>query len=145
MKKKLVIILFLVASCLLSGCTRFSWCTRLTMVARYINADLWRDCVDFMKYENEFTLVKDYVEDYMNGQEGTLSIGHSREHAYDLYDNRGAGAYLNCPEEIRAALKVIACQAFDPGNANLRLIVCTGDQIEFHSSRAYVLCYNPFE
>lgn len=81
----------------------------LLIKAQFVYQSIWGDNADFKSYKSEFVLVKDYiVENVPQGK--SLYFSGVGEHAYDLYDFV-AKQYLNCPENIRAALKAISLNA----------------------------------
>lgn len=103
----------------------------------------WKYCADFETFEKEFVLVRDHVQAYMNGKSGTLSVAFSETHKYDLYDDKGE-KYLECPENVRNALKIISQQAFFYKDAQFEYIYCDADQVAFAIvSGPYRLVYSP--
>lgn len=93
MKKKLVIILLPIFIIGIVGVALFS---------AFTYANIWKVGADFITYEKEFTLVKDFVKIYSEEETITLSISFSAENKYDLYDSK-KGVYLDCPDEIKKA------------------------------------------
>ena len=105
--------------------------------------EIWKYCADFEPYENEFVLVRDHVKEYMNGKSGVLSVSFREPHKYDLYDDK-AGSYLECPENVRNALKIISQQAFAYKDSQFEYIYCDADEVGFEIiSGPYRLVYSP--
>ena len=86
----------------------------------FVYENTWRFCPDFNTYEKEFTLVKDYVEDYMCGNTGSLIVSNRKDHGYDLYDTE-TDSYINCPDEVKCAIREIAQKAFYHKDATLKI------------------------
>lgn len=111
--------------------------------AQFEYVTTWRYNVDFAPYEDSFVLVKDYVQDYMDGREGSLTISHSQDHKYELYDSEKR-SYLECPEDVKNALKTISQEATSYKNSNFDWICCTEDEISFEIETVpYKLSYSP--
>ena len=103
----------------------------------------WKYCADFELYQKEFVLVCNYVQEYMNGKSGTLSIAFSEKRKYDLYDNN-AGKYLECPENVRNALEIISQRAFSHKDSQFEKIYCDAEMVTFDIvSGPYKLVYSP--
>lgn len=115
----------------------------VALLAFYTHSNIWKYCADFGTYEKEFILVKDYVKNYMEGRSAVLSISFSEENKYDLYDSE-KGVYLECPEEIKEALKTISLHAFSHKDSQFEWIYCNKNEIAFQiSSGPYKLAYSP--
>lgn len=135
MKRKLWITLTIVAMVLcLSFIGGFVW---------FSYTNIWKYCANFEPYEEEFLLVRDHVQAYLKGKSGTLSVASSEAHKYDLYDDK-TGNYLECPENVRNAVKVISQQAFFYKDSQFEYIYCDADEVAFAIvSGPYRLVYSP--
>ncbi len=116
----------------------------ISKIAFFIYASTWKYCADFENYKAEFVLVKDYVEAYMGENTGTLSVGYyAGEHPYDLYDPR-TGQYLDCPPDVRQALRVICYSGFPCKDSQFEYISRDKNAVTFHIiSGPYRLVYSP--
>ena len=112
------------------------------LYAWFIHTSIWQYNADFEGYEAEFQLVCDYVLEYVDGRTGVFSCSLSEGHEYDLYDDK-ARKYMDCPEEIREALKTICRDAFNV-NSHFEYIRCEDGEVAFHIINApYKLAYSP--
>lgn len=101
---------------------------------------LWTYCVDFDEYEDEFTLVKDYVmELYPDEEEKLLSISAlGSEKAPRLYDV-DTKTYLDCPSDITEALQIMLGH-----KQGLNIIRIFGNRVYFSMEMGYYsLVYSP--
>ena len=114
----------------------------ISMYVWFIHTSIWQYNADFEGYEAEFQLVCDYVLEYTDGRIGVFSYSLSEGHEYDLYDDM-ARKYVDCPEEIREALKTICKDAFNV-NSHFEYIRCEDGEVAFHIINApYKLAYSP--
>lgn len=134
MKKVLYIIMVLVIIVCINTVTIFAFFTYTS---------IWKSCADFETYENEFIIIRNYVENYTEECSSILSVSFSEEHRYDLYD-LDKKAYLDTPKEIREAIQTISLYAFCHKDSQFEWISCSKDEIAFQiSSGPYKLSYSP--
>ena len=102
----------------------------------------WEGKVDFYAYKEEFQLVRDYTETYMNGKEGRLRVSYDRnEKEYRLYDS-DQELYLDCPENVQEALETICTDAFTNSEFLLDSIQCRNGAVVFYTDNGYSLIYS---
>lgn len=112
--------------------------------AQFVYLSIWGNNADFKSYKSEFVLVKDYIAENVT-QEKTFYLSNDAEHYFDLYDFE-TKQYLNCPEDIRTALKTISENASSSQETYFNQIKCKGDKIIFGvETVAYALVYSPNE
>lgn len=115
----------------------------LFAVGSFLCANIWKYCAKFEPYENEFILIQNYVENYMNGRDGVLLLSRDGAYYYDLYDPENR-QYLNCPNDVRKALTVVSQKAFEHKDSHFDWIYCDENEVSFHvESGPYKLTYSP--
>lgn len=112
------------------------------IIAQFSHLVVWGNTADFKGNETAFFQVKNYVEH--NVQQGKI-LYFDATHSYDLYDFE-AKIYLNCPENIKAALKIIANNASRSADVRFNVIKYMDDKIIFGvEAVGYAVVYSPGE
>lgn len=110
--------------------------------AQMVYQSIWGNNADFKSYKSEFVFVKDYiVENVPQGKR--LYLSKNTEHAFDLYDFE-TKQYLNCPENVRLALKTISENASGSQETIFNQIEYKDNKIVFGiETVAYAIVYSP--
>lgn len=112
--------------------------------AQFVYQSIWGNCAEFKSYKSEFALVKDYIVENV-AQDKLLYLSNNAEHDFDLYDFE-AKQYLNCSEDMRAALKTISVNASRSQETHFNQIQYKDNKIIFGvETVAYAIVYSPNE
>ena len=116
----------------------------ICIAAQFGYLSVWGNHADFKAYEAEFVLVKDYILENVP-QEKSLYLSNNADHYFDLYDFE-TKQYLNCPETIRDALKIVSINASRSQETQFNLVTYKDNKIIFGVETVpYAIVYSPNE
>lgn len=103
----------------------------------------WELKADFEDYKYEFELVKDYISETVTDESGSLYVcGGLESHPYELYNSKNK-QFLNCPDEIKSAIKILCTEGFPHKDSHFEYIEYDENRIAFCVNGPYALVYSP--
>ena len=104
----------------------------------------WKYNANFDDYEREFVLIKDYIEGNVEQDKVRFYYTSALEaRPYELY-NSTTKEYMDLPEEVYDALKIIDKEAFEDKDSHFSNITYDNGRIIFGGEGiAYGLVYSP--
>ena len=105
---------------------------------------IWKFSADYKKYEDDFNVVKDYVETQFAGESDKwLYVAVTEDHRRTLYDP-DTGKYLSVSDDVLSSLDTIDRYGFPDKDSTLDIIRIQGDRISFCIENGnYALVFSP--
>ena len=119
-------------------------CIQLGILLKVNNNHIWKHSANFKEYADDFTMVKDYVEEQFGDEDyKRLSVSINEKKEIRLYD-AGTNEYLQLPTDILSSLELIRKHGFPDKDSNFDTLKIQGDRISFCIENGqYALVFSP--